>query len=281
LDGSAFLLPGWLVLIPVVGVPLIVAVYTSLTNESLLATEPARFVGLANFQREVLSGRFWSSLAVTVTVMICSLIVQVPIGFALAHALVKPFRGRSALRTALTIPMLLTPIAVGLMWKFLADPDFGIIRWAASLADQSGRPNVLGNPISALALVVVVNSWINIPFVTLMLLAGLVGIPDDLYEAAAIDGADRRRTLRYITIPMLLPVLAVTCALRAAADYRMFDIVYTVTKGGPGDATRNLSMLVYQQGLLYFQIGRASAIAVAMALIALPSYWFFVRMVRS
>jgi ABC-type sugar transport system permease subunit len=116
--------------------------------------------------------------------------------------------------------------------------------------------------------------------VTLMLLAGLMAIPDDLYEAAALDGASRFQAGRYVTLPLLLPVIAVTSVLRMAADYRMFDLVYVVTRGGPGDATRNLSLLAYQQAFLNFHLGRACAIAVAMAVIALPAYFLLARVTR-
>ena len=281
LTGLLFAGPAWAVLIPVILVPLVMAVSMSMSTESLISVIEPRFVGLENYWDEVLgSSDFWRSLLVTVTIMVASLLIQVPAGLALALALLKPFRGREAVRAAIVIPMLLTPVAVGLMWKFLANPDLGVIRWVASFAEAGARPNLFGSPLGSMALIVAVNSWINIPFVTLMLLAGLVGIPDEVNEAAAIDGAGRVQGLLYVTIPMLLPVLAVTAAVRAVADYRMFDLVYVITKGGPGDATRNLSMLVYQESLVYFQLGRAGAIAIAMAIIAIPSYWLFARMTQ-
>ena len=281
LEGLLLAAPAWLVLVPVILIPLGMALYMSMTTESLISVVEPVFVGLENFWEEVLgSGEFWRSLLVTMTIMVASLLVQVPVGFALALALVKPFRGRNAVQAGVVIPMLLTPVAVALMWKFMANPGLGLIRWIASVVDPTARPNLFGSQIGSLGLIVLVNSWINIPFVMLMLLAGLVGIPEELNEAAAIDGAGRIQALAFVTIPLLTPVIAVTCAVRAVADYRMFDLVYVLTKGGPGDSTRNLSMLVYQDALMYFDIGRACAIAIAMAIIALPSYWLFARMTR-
>jgi multiple sugar transport system permease protein len=274
------MLPAWLLLVAVVLVPLGMAVYASLTNESLVSVRPTEFTGLENYRTQVLSGDFWASLLVTVQIIVFSLLVQVPVGYALALALVRRFRGRTALRAAVTLPMLLTPVAVGLMWRFLADPDLGLIRWISSAVDSSAHPNLLGSPTGAIALVVAVNTWINVPFVMLMLLAGLLAIPDELYEAAALDSANWFQVERYITLPMLLPVLAITCALRAAADYRMFDLVYVVTRGGPGDATRNLSLLAYQEGVVNFHIGSACAIAVAMAIVALPAYFLLLRVTQ-
>ncbi len=281
LEGLLFAAPAWLVLVPVILIPLGMALSMSLTTETLISVVEPAFVGLKNYWDEVIgSPEFWHSLLVTVTLMVASLLVQLPIGFALALALHRPFRGRDGVQAAIVVPMLLTPVAVALMWKFMANPDLGVIRWVASLVDPSARPNLFGSQVGSLGLIVFVNSWINIPFVMLMLLAGLTGIPEEMNEAAEIDGAGRVQALRYVTIPLLMPVIAVTCAVRAVADYRMFDLVYVLTRGGPGDSTRNLSMLVYQQALTYFDIGRASAIAIAMALIALPSYWLFARMTR-
>jgi multiple sugar transport system permease protein len=277
--GTAFVAPAWLLLAAVVIVPLGVAAYASFTNESLVSVAPTRVVGLENYRTQ-LTAPFWSSLLVTVQIIVLSLAVQIPIGYTLALTLSRRFRGRSVFRAAITLPMLLTPVAVGLMWRFLADPDLGLVRWIASLFDGSAHPNLLGSPAGAIALVVAVNTWINVPFVTLMLLAGLLAIPDELYEAAALDGASRFQMGRYIIVPLLLPVIAVTCVLRVAADYRMFDLVYIVTRGGPGDATRNLSLLAYQQAFQDFNIGRSCAIAVAMAIIALPTYFLLVRVTR-
>lgn len=278
--GALFTAPAWLLLAAVVLVPLGTAVYTSLTDESLVSLRPAELVGTENYARYVFDGAFWSSLVVTVQIIVASVVVQVAIGYWLALTLARGFRGRGAFRTAIVLPMMLTPVAVGLMWRFLADPDLGMVRWIAELFDDGARPNLLGSPLGALALVVAVNSWINIPFVTLLLVAGLLAIPRELYEAAALDGANRFQVGRYVTLPQLVPVLGVVCMLRVAADYRMFDLVYVVTRGGPGDATRNLSMLAYQQGLVNFHVGRACAIAVAMAVIALPAYFFFSRATR-
>jgi multiple sugar transport system permease protein len=278
-SGTAFVAPAWLLLAAVVIVPLGVAVYASFTNENLVSITPTELVGLRNYRTQ-LSSSFWSSLLVTVQIIVLSLAVQIPVGYVLALTLARRARGRAAFRAAITLPMLLTPVAVGLMWRFLADPDLGLVRWIASLFGGSAQPNLLGSPAGALALVVAVNTWINVPFVTLMLLAGLLAIPDELYEAAALDGASRFQAGRYITVPLLLPIIAVTCVLRVAGDYRMFDLVYVVTRGGPGDATRNLSLLAYQQAFLNFHIGRACAIAVAMALIALPTYLLLARVTR-
>lgn len=278
--GLTMTLPAWVLLGFAVGLPVVVAAITSTTDESLISTAARTSVGLANYSNEVFASGFASALIVTTAIIVASVVVQLPIGLGLALLLVRPIRGRRVLRVLISLPMMLTPVAVGLMFRFLSDPDLGAIRWFASIVDDGWQPNLFGSQAGALGLIVAVNSWINIPFVTLLLLAALVGVPGELYEAAALDGAGRWATLMKITLPAIAPVLAVTAALRVAADFRMFDLVFIITRGGPGDSTVNLSMLAYQEGMVNFQLGRACAIAVAMAVLALPFYWFFNRMTR-
>jgi multiple sugar transport system permease protein len=265
----------------VILVPLVVAIYTSLTNDNIAAAGPTRFVGGQNYHSEVLRSSFWRSAGITAIIMVGSLLVQIPVGYVLSRALLHRLRGRAVFRAAIAVPMMLTPVAVGLMWRFFADPDLGVIRAIATGLHASSNPNLLGTAWEALALIVVVNSWINVPFVTLVLLAGMIGIDQELFEAAAVDGAGWFRIERRITIPMIAPTLAACCVLRMAADYRMFDLVYTVTQGGPGTSSLNLSMLAYQQSMVFFDIGRACAIAVAMAILALPAYWLFAKVTRA
>jgi multiple sugar transport system permease protein len=264
----------------VVAIPLGVAVYQSLTDSSLTKVGPTEFVGTENYTDRVATPEFGQAVFVTAAIMALSLAVQLPIGYWLALALSRPARASRIMRTVITLPMMLTPVAVGLMWRFLADPGLGVIRLVASWFDPDAMPNALGSEFGALMLVVLINSWINIPLVTILLLAGMMGISEELYEAGRIDGANRWQLRWHVTIPGIAPVIAVASVLRLAGDYRMFDLVYTVTRGGPGSATRNLSMLAYQEALVNYNTGRASAMAVTMALLAVPAYVLYRRVTK-
>ena len=281
LTGLGLTVPAMALLLLVVALPLGLGVYQSMTNKALTAPNSGQFIGLENYATKVIAPSFGSATWVTLLIMVLSLTLQLPIGYWLALNLSVPLRASSVFRTIITLPMMLTPVAVGLMWRFLADPDTGLIRWVVSIFGDDSRPNLLNSQFGALALIVVVNSWINIPFVTILLLAGLMGVPQDLYEAATIDGANRWQLRWHVTLPCLMPVLAVTCVLRLAGDYRMFDLVYTVTKGGPGSATRNLSMLTYQEGLVNYNTGRATAMAITMAVMAIPAYFLYRKVSRT
>jgi multiple sugar transport system permease protein len=276
----AFLSPALGILIIVIALPMAIGLYQSLTNMALTRPGAPDFIGSTNYENRVFTASFGRAAGVTASIMVLSLIVQLPIGYYLALCLSRRIPASSVFRTILTIPMMLTPVAVGLMWRFLADPDLGVIRWIVSLVDSSAHPNLLASSSGALLLIVAVSSWSHIPFVTLMLLAGLLAVPDELYEAAAVDGANSWQRRWHITLPSLAPVLLIVCVLRLAGDYRMFDLVYTVTNGGPGSSTRNLSMLAYMEGLQYYQIGRACAIAMAMALLALPAFFAYRKVAR-
>jgi multiple sugar transport system permease protein len=281
LVGLGLLSPALAILLIVTALPMAFGVYQSLTDMALTRPGQPNFVGFENYEKRVLTGSFGQAAITTATIMVLSLLVQLPIGYALALNLTRTVKASTVFRTIFTIPMMLTPVAVGLMWRFLSEPDLGIIRWAVSLVDASAHPNLLGSHWTALALIVAVSSWSHIPFVTLLLLAGLLGVPDELYEAAACDGANRWQRRLHVTLPGIAPVLLVVCILRLAGDYKMFDLVYTVTNGGPGTSTRNLSMLAYTEGLTHFNVGRACAIGMAMAILALPAFFAYRRMARS
>jgi multiple sugar transport system permease protein len=177
----------------------------------------------------------------------------------------------------LIIPMLLTPVAVGLMWRFMFDADLGIINWALGQFGFHG-PTWLGARWPAIWAVVIVDSWQSIPFVMLIVLAGLAGVPKGPQEAAAIDGANAFRVFLHVTLPALGPVILVVVMIRIIDSLKMFDIIYILTtRGGPGTATQTLGMLIYNTGFGFFQISRAAALGVLMVLMVMPIYWLWRR----
>jgi len=262
----------------VVALPLATAIYLSFTSESLASTDPAAFVGLRNYTTAVFTPTFVRALRVTLTIVAIGLVIQLPIGFLLARILNRELFGHRIVRSALLIPMLLTPVAVGLMWRFMFNPDLGLARYL--LAQVHPGLNWLGDPTLAMAVIVFVDSWMHIPFVMIMMLAGLAGLPGEVLEAASIDGAKWWRMTRYIILPLLQPVILVTLLIRFIDSFRLFDIVYAITNGGPGDATTNVSILAYLQTFTFFQIAQGAALSVAIALLIFPVYFVFLRVTR-
>lgn len=264
--------PTWVLILLVFTLPILGAFYLSFRNETLGGFVSARFIGFENYAQALWDPRFWESIWVTLVLIVLALFVQLPLGVGLATLMHRNLYGTQFFRTVLIIPMLLTPVAVGLMWRFMFDADLGVINWAL---DQIGihGPNWLGWRWPAIIAVTIVDSWQSIPFVMLIVLAGLAGLPNGPREAAAIDGARPSQIFFHITLPSLLPVILVVAMIRIIDCLKMFDLIFILTgKGGPGTATQTLGMLTYNTGFIFFQISRAAALGVLMVLLVIPVY---------
>lgn len=265
-------LPTWVMLIVVFALPIIGALYISFRNETLGAFVTPRFIGFENYIQAFTDPRFWESIWVTLVLIVLALIVQIPLGIGLAVLLHRNLAGTQVFRTILIIPMLLTPVAVGLTWRFMFDADLGVINWALGQINVHG-PNWLGWRWPAIFAVTIVDSWQSIPFVMLITLAGLAGLPKGPAEAASIDGARASQIFFNITLPSLLPVVLVIAMIRIIDCLKMFDLIFILTgKGGPGTATQTLGMLTYNTGFSFLQISRASALGMLMIILVLPVY---------
>lgn len=276
----ALTVPTWVLLVALFAVPLAVGVYLSFRNSSLAFLTAERFVGLQNYRSEVLSGAFLDALQVTLVIIALDLAVQIPVGLGLALLLHRELRGSRFFRSSLLLPMLLTPVAVGLMWRFMLNTDLGIVNW---LLTSVGLPDVdwLGGARAAIFAVVLVDSWQAIPFVMLLSLAGLAGLPREPMEAAAVDGATARQAFRYVTLPLLKPVLLIILMIRLIDGLKLFDTIYILTFGGPGTATQTLSLLAYKTGFRFLATSRAAALGVVLALLTLPVWWLWQRATRT
>lgn len=274
-------LPTWALLILVFALPLAGAIWLSFRNETLGSFVAPRFIGWENYRTALADPRFWESIRTTLFFMVAGLAIQLPAGIGLALLLHRNLRGTAFFRSALIVPMLLTPVAVGLMWRFMLDTDFGIINWALRHVADSA-PNWLGARVPARFAVVTVDSWISIPFVMLIVLAGLSSLPRGPAEAAAIDGAGPVAIFFFITLPSLVPVILVIVMIRVVDVVKLFDILFIVTqRGGPGTATQTLGLLTYNTGFIFFQTSRAAALGVLLTLMVIPIYFLWRRVGRS
>jgi multiple sugar transport system permease protein len=183
------------------------------------------------------------------------------LGFFLALWVSRAGRAQVAYRTIFLLPILLPGIVIGAIWKLMYNPDFGIVNRLLALAGIAGR-DWLGDPVLAFASIVAVDVWHWTPFVFLLLLAGLQSLPQDVYEAAKVDGAGPWAELRYVTLPMMLPTIAVTLAFRLIVSFKVFDEVYLLTGGGPGTATEVVSFTIYRRFFTEDRMGYGAAISV-------------------
>ena len=277
LAALGFTLPSWLLLVAVLLVPAVIAVWLSVRDEQIGSFLPPRFVGLANYRSELADPVFWQAMATTFVIMALALLVQLPLGLGLALLLHRELAGTRLFRSAILIPMLLTPVAIGLMWRFMFEADLGVVNWLLREAGLGGI-NWLGSRWPAIWAVVIVDSWQSIPFVMLMLLAGLGGLSREPLEAARLDGANGWQTLRYVTLPMLRPVLLVVLTIRLIDLFKLFDVIFILTsRGGPGTATQTLGLLTYNTGFIFLATSRAAALGVVIMLLCLPLYLLWRR----
>jgi multiple sugar transport system permease protein len=272
-------LPSWAMLVALFAVPIGVGVYLSTRSDKIGAFVPGRGVGLDNYRRDVFDATFVGALVTTLIITLIGLAIQLPVGIGLAMLLHRNLRGTRLFRTALLLPMLLTPVAVGLMWRFMLDADLGVINW---MLDSVGLSRIgwLGEKWAARVAIALVDSWQSIPFVMLMTLAALAALPEAPLEAARVDGATSWKVFRHVTLPMLRPVLYVTLMIRVVDSLKLFDIIFILTRGAPGRATETVGLLTYNTGFNFLETGRAAALGVATAIITLPIYVMWLRAQR-
>jgi multiple sugar transport system permease protein len=270
-------LPAFAVLAGFAFYPVVGSVWLSLHRIVLSlpgAGEP--FVGLQNYVGLVGSPVFWNSLAVTSVFVVTSTIVELVLGLGLALCLHASYRGRGLVRAAALVPWAIPTVVASQMWRFLLNDRFGPVSWyllggAAPLADPAG----------ALASVIAADVWKTTSFVALVLLAGLQVIPDELHEAAEVDGAGRVRRFVHVTLPLLRPALLAALLFRTIDAFRVFDLVFVMTQGGPADATNVLQYLGYKRMFAEGFLGSGAAISTVVFLLTLGISVVYIRVVGS
>ena len=273
----SYVIPTWVFMLSVGIVPIGYAVWISVSDLSL-TTDGTRFVGFDNYVRAVFTSRFAETLGVTLFFVVAGVIIQFIVGYLLAVALHRQLRGFRIARTLILVPMLLTPVVVGLIWQFMFNPDLGVI--TGVLHALGIDINAFADPNLAKGLILLIDAWMHIPFVMLMLVAGMTGVPEEPLEAAALDGAGWWQTTRYVVLPILAPVIAVTLIVRCIDMVRLFDIVFSTTRGGPGVSTETVSLLGYATTFDFYQFSEGAAMSVALAVLMFPVYFLYIRLTR-
>ncbi|HEX2529280.1 MAG TPA: sugar ABC transporter permease [Geminicoccus sp.] len=238
-------------------------------KNSVMTTE---FVGLTNFKRLFNDPQLVEAIKVTLVFVLIAVPIELVLGFALALLFNRPILGRSALRAIMILPIFATPIAMGYSFFTIFYEEGGPLSF-------TGIP-WLSNPNWALFSVAVVDIWQWTPFCFLVFLAALQGLPDELLEAARIDGASAKDLLFRIILPMLQPTIIIVLLLRLAEAVKLFDIPFALTGGGPGVATQSYSFLAFRTGLRFFDLGYASAMAYGLLAVVMVVVLFFFRRLR-
>lgn len=263
-----FTLPAIIWVVAFTVYPFFYSIYISFTNMNLLKPGLFKFVGLQNYINIFQSPQFWVSFKHTLTFTIIVILFQFLLGFFLAVLLNKTMKGTVFVRTAVMLPWVLPPVALGLVWAWiLKGGKLGLIN--AVLVTFGVQPvNWLGYEIAMISLIIVA-IWIGTPFSFMLELASLQKIPESLYESAAVDGATPIQKLIHVTIPMMKNTIMVNLVMITISTIGYFDIIYALTDGGPKDATEVMPLYMYHTAFKHFNLGQGAAIAMVMLVLSL------------
>jgi len=262
-------IPAVLVLLLVYAYPIIWAFVSSLFTENLSTNLTKEFSGFDNYVRLALDGRFWNSMWNTAVFTVVSLVVELVLGLGIALTLDQAFRGRGIVRTIAILPWALPTALIALAWRWIFNGQFGVwndmlLNWFHIIQEPISW---LGDPVWAMVAVIAADVWKTTSFVAILLLAGLQSIPQDLYEAHAIDGASPWQSFRQITLPLIMPQILIAMLFRFALAFGIFDLVLVMTGGGPGGATEMVSLYIYDTVMRYLDFGYGAALVVVTFLI--------------
>ncbi len=278
--GVLLIAPTVLIFCAVVVYPLVSALYLSMFR-IFTPTLSGSFVGFANYAELAGSPEFWRSLWNNLVWTACTLVLQVVLGVAAALMLNQAMFMRSLARSLILFPYFVSTVVAVLVWRWLFNDLYGILNHLLIWAGLLSMPlDWLGSMPNAMVSVVLVGAWKYFPFVVIAVLARLQTIPEQLYEAATIDGAGAWGRFWDVTLPQLKDVLVVVVLLRAIWDFKEFDLIYLLTGGGPITSTQTLPLMVYKEAFGLNEMGRASAVAVSMMLVMLVFMLVYFRVLR-
>jgi multiple sugar transport system permease protein len=260
--------------------PLLLSLWTSLQYKVLSQPHLTRFYGWGNYQWLLREPRFWDAFGRSMAFLAATVALSMALGMLVALLLDHYLPRRGWLKALYLVPMVVTPVVVGIQWRFLLNEQFGVLTWLLRVLRLPIGGEWLVTPLGAMFWVIAVDVWYYTPTVILLFGAGLEAIPTEIRDAARVDGASSWQRTRLILIPMLKPVLGVILLIRTIGGLRAFDTIVVITDGGPGRATEVVNLLAYRYGLQYFDVGKATAIGWVMLLVALVLTAFYIRFLR-
>ncbi len=273
----ALILPAMVILAIILIYPTIANIYFSFWEWRLITPDAKEFIGFTNYIKIFTQDHlFWQALIFTLKFMGFTLVVELLLGFAGALLLNSLGNFSRLITPILIMPYMTARLATGLVWRLLWARDYGLLPYLLGFIGL-GDLNWLGNSQMAFYAVAIPEIWRSMPFLLLILLAGLASIPVDLIEAAKVDGASSWQSFRYILFPLLLPSISVGVIFQSIFKLRVFDIVFIMTSGGPGTATLPIGMLIQRNYLRYFQGGYSSALSVILLILGAAFTYFYMK----
>lgn len=270
--------PALLVMLALMVYPLLFTMWMSL-HDWEIGSSP-KFIGLENFLELFQDQRFFSATGRMFLFTILAVSFQTVLGVSIALIFNREFLGKGVTRTLFLFPMVATPVAIALVWTTIYDPVLGVSRFVSESLGLNPVQWLSDRRLVLLALVIV-DTWQWTPLITLMTLAGLTALPSEPFEAAHIDGASRFQVLRFLTLPLLRPVIVVAVLFRSIDALKTFDIISVMTGGGPAEASETLNVYIYLTGFQYFKMGYASSLLLVLFVIVLSVSLILIRLRRS
>lgn len=261
------MLPLLVVMTAVIGWPLIDTVRLSFTDAKLIGTEGG-FVGVDNYARMLTGSNFQRALITTTWFAVISVAAEMVLGVLAALLLNQKFRGRTALRALMILPWALPTVVNATLWRLIYNPEYGALNAGLTqIGILDSYRSWLGEPETALAALIVADCWKNFPLVALIALAALQAVPRDINAASIVDGAGPFNRFRFVILPYLAGPLLVALVLRTIEAFKVFDIIWVMTRGGPANSTRTLSILVYQEAFSFQRAGSGASLALIVTLL--------------
>lgn len=256
--------------------PIAYAIFISTRHWSLASPNSPRFAGWYNYEELLLDERLSNAFVVSSKFIVLAIGIELVLGFTLAFVFNSRLKGLETLRKLSLLPVMAMPLVVGLTWFYMLNENFGVTNWFLTLVGLDRQPFLTDKTLAMLS-IVLADVWQWTPFVMLVIFAALQSLPEYVFEAARMDGLSERQIFFRITVPLLLPAILVVLVIRAVDAFRMIELIFMMTKGGPAGATEVLPWYIYTTGFLSLDLGYAAAMAVVMIVIVTIVAQLFVR----
>lgn len=275
------MLPVLIFLIVVAIAPTTAAIIDSFRELSLTVfTKRGEFIGLDNYRELVgTDDKFYTAVWHTAMFMAVVVPVEFVLGLAVALWINYEFTGRRLVLTIIMIPTMIAPVVVGMIWRFFLMPSFGVLTVYMNRLGLFEQTSIFSDPVTAFGALMIIDIWEWTPFVMLILLAGLTAMPKAPIEAATLDGASRWQILRHVQLPLIRPLIIIALMLRTIDASKIFDTIYVLTGGGPGDATEVISSFAYRTNFLKWDLGYGAAVCLVLAFFSLVVAGLFYKVV--
>ena len=280
--GILLCLPSFIIIFCVLGYPLGYSIYISFLKMNIASSfRGPEFVGLTNYVNALYDIKLWAAIGRTAYITVWDVLVGTSLGLLMALLLNTILKGRGILRAIVLFPFILPPVVNGLIWKWVYNPNYGFLNgFLYQIGIIQNYQSWLSQPWTALHMIILANLWQGTAFAYILYLGGLQSIPLQLYDAAKIDGASRCQTLTRITLPLLLPITLVVVVLKTILTFKLFDLIYVLTGGGPANSTQVITYYIYKKSFEFLEFGGAAALSYILTLLLLVFVYVYYKLLQ-